>query len=309
MLRRKRLYYILLTATFVLIAGIVYASQVSVIELKDGTVYRDVDVKVDRQFKTLEIKDAGSKVSVSFTKVKIIKDVAGNDITSAFLGSYYTPGQDAANARVDTTESQDHNDTGETVVANPTSLPGMELRENYFEVGSGFALSPDYHSALEDEFGDVSGGYGLVSLECGFGIHAAKRLFIIPQFRMLYGMVNINYGFSSSMKANIVFCPGLATSYHIGNRGSTMFLITGELGLVVPVTDFDQFDWGSGGMEMGITAGILFSEEWVIELGYLYVPVEIKSSGYDVYGGGYNSFSKTANFGGPFLVWRKLFWF
>jgi len=121
---------------------------------------------------------------------------------------------------------------------------------------------------------------------------------------LLAGIVKYQYyGYTSSEKINTVIVPGVAARYGLGGH-PTSFYAALDLGLVSPHSDIEGTKFESGGLAFGVVMGILFSEDFEIEVGYLRVPVDIKPEYYYYY-----SSSNTANFGGPIINFKRLFFF
>ena len=204
-------------------------AHASKILLTNGSAYEDVEFSIDKQYKILVVEVEGSKKNVSFSDVTAIYDDSGNDVTSSYIGGRGEPG----------------------VQQQAIHVEDADLRKQFVEVGSGFAISPDYHDALEDAVGEVSGGYGLLNLEVGFGILTAKRLHIVPKLRMLAGRVQIQYysGFPASEKVNVVIVPGVAARYELGGNSPSWYA-TADLGLVYRVRNHVTYCAASGTLRL-----------------------------------------------------------
>jgi hypothetical protein len=62
------------------------AEDIATIHLKSGTEYRDVPIKVDDIYKTIEIVWEGKKLNISYSDIESISDKDGKDITERVLG-------------------------------------------------------------------------------------------------------------------------------------------------------------------------------------------------------------------------------
>lgn len=142
-------------------------------------------------------------------------------------------------------------------------------------MGGGFIISPDYYDAIRDAYPSprytVAGGYGWLDFQLGVRFRLINRLSITPAADFLF-----NFMTGDVSAFNTILLPSASLRYAFVEGSS--FYLRGEVNYGMSnIQALKKQRWPSDVEGFGFGAAIGYCIDGItdIELGYLYVPIEI----------------------------------
>jgi len=142
-------------------------------------------------------------------------------------------------------------------------------------LGIGFAFSPGYSDFIDDNYADSTGIGGWLDLYLGVDYKITPQLSVFGGVDFWMNGVDV-VGFQSESYINTIFIPSIYAQYYFTK--SRTFYVNGGIGLPIPNTGSEYFDYSSDGVTLGGNIGIAVGEGTArFEAGYLMVPVKVES--------------------------------
>ena len=162
-------------------------------------------------------------------------------------------------------------------VAAPLVAAAATDDSTAIELGAGVVISPDYGSLLEDVYRDAdsTGIGGWLDLHGGVRLKVNDQFSITPTLGLLLNYVIVTGGRQDESYLNSIIVPSVAARYSFDKAPS--LYIGGEVNYNIPNTGSDYYEFESGGVGFGGVLGYAFEGDMNLELGYVYLPVEVGS--------------------------------
>jgi len=176
--------------------------------------------------------------------------------------------------------------------------------ESKIEFGMLIVSSPEYQELLDGAYdragrlGKDEGINGWFGFYLGKRFYISSRLSIAPLFEYMITYVDVasvsetsistSYLGGGTWYTNMIFLPTINARYFLNDKNS--LYISGEINYNIPRTWSNNYELSSGGVGFGGSIGFQFSNNEKyghIELGYMYVPVEVSLWKTENIAGGY----------------------
>ena len=300
--KMRKIYFLLLVVAVFSAASQALAATASLIELNDGTIYENVEFRVDKSYKVISFKIDGKKKNISFTDISRILDDNGENVTARYLGKYMKTSQAMQSESYKTVQKKE-DWLGET---DP-------IREKYNKPlwGVAFPISANFSIPVGRYYEGFKAGLGfsgeiLISINRNLSLRGTVSKSgmqddlneIAPGFRIIDDnlkfnvwkyFISLQYSNGPNWSANKKM--GL---YGFGGIGAVSHKLTGAAIIQDPVTDSMFIIIGSGDVDskFAITTGIgfvgLLSPSFGIDFGttidVIIVGTRQSNAAYDPYG-------------------------
>jgi len=148
-----------------------------------------------------------------------------------------------------------------------------------FVLGGGLLFSSGYSDYVDDVYGPLygtDGGEGWLDLYVGVEIRPAAQFGILLGCDMMINGVDASGGPLAETYANVIMMPSVYGQLYFTEK--RMFYVNAGIGLPLPDTGSDYFEFENNGLSLGANLGVEIADVLRIEGGYLFIPVTAKAT-------------------------------